>query len=187
MDNCFQITHHRTFDDTRGGAKGYIEVSLRTSVKIGDQQLLREYVFTQAILLVKSQETEQSWQNEYEVQVQGNNIRNYHHYLLARAKAFHDTKLDWVREGPARLKRLTVDKGLLRETETVQRQIKALLQCDVSIVDGTTKAPADLAKITTGPKPWTGKWDYVNGLSIADHGSPHAVPRNEWRNDQRAR
>ena len=60
MDNRFQVTHHRTFDDARGGAKGYIEVSLRTSVKIGDQQLLREYVFTHAILLVKSQETEQS-------------------------------------------------------------------------------------------------------------------------------
>ena len=29
------------------------------------------------------------------------------------------------------MKRLTVEKGLLRETEIVQRQIHALLQCDV--------------------------------------------------------
>jgi len=30
------------------------------------------------------------------------------------------------------MKRLTVDKGLLRETEMVQKQIWALLRCDVS-------------------------------------------------------
>lgn len=29
------------------------------------------------------------------------------------------------------MKRLTVEKGLLRETEVVQRQIKELLRCDV--------------------------------------------------------
>lgn len=30
------------------------------------------------------------------------------------------------------MKRLTVDKGLLRETEMIQKQIWALLRCDVS-------------------------------------------------------
>lgn len=40
-------------------------------------------------------------------------------------------KLDWVREGQGRLKRQTIDKGLLRETESVQNQIAALLKCDV--------------------------------------------------------
>ena len=68
------------------------------------------------------------------VQVQGTNIRHYYTYLLARAKAYKDTKIDWVREGPTRLKRQTIDKGLLRETEAVQSQISKLLQCDV----GTT-------------------------------------------------
>lgn len=66
------------------------------------------------------------------VQVQGTNIRHYYTYLLARAKAYRDTRIDWVREGPTRLKRQTIDKGLLRETETVQSQISKLLQCDVS-------------------------------------------------------
>ena len=33
--------------------------------------------------------------------------------------------------GDGRLKKLTVDKGLLRETEEVQEQVWALLQCDV--------------------------------------------------------
>ena len=66
------------------------------------------------------------------VQVQGTNIRHYYTYLLARAKAYKDTRIDWVREGPTRLKRQTVDKGLLRETEAVQSQISKLLQCDVS-------------------------------------------------------
>lgn len=69
--------------------------------------------------------------NFSDVQVQGLNIRHYHTYLLMRAKAFRDTRLDWVREGQGRLKRQTVDKGLLRETETVQSQIQALLKCDL--------------------------------------------------------
>ena len=67
------------------------------------------------------------------VQVQGTNIRHYYTYLLARAKAYKDTRIDWVREGQGRLKRQTVDKGLLRETEAVQTQISKLLQCDVGV------------------------------------------------------
>ena len=63
--------------------------------------------------------------------MQGTNIRHYYTYLLARAKAYKDTRIDWVREGPTRLKRQTIDKGLLRETEAVQSQISKLLQCDV--------------------------------------------------------
>ena len=68
------------------------------------------------------------------VQVQGTNIRHYYTYLLARSKAYKDTRIDWVREGPNRLKRQTIDKGLLRETEAVQSQISKLLQCDVGLI-----------------------------------------------------
>jgi hypothetical protein len=50
---------------------------------------------------------------------------------MTRAKAFDAAKTDYVRSGPGRLKRLSVDKGLLRETEVVQKQIRALLRCDV--------------------------------------------------------
>ncbi|PYH49055.1 ENTH domain protein [Aspergillus saccharolyticus JOP 1030-1] len=66
-----------------------------------------------------------------EVQSQGHNIRRYSEYLLARAKAFESTKTDYVRSGQGRMKRLTVEKGLLRETEIVQKQIRALLRCDL--------------------------------------------------------
>ena len=58
-------------------------------------------------------------------------MRHYYHYILSRAKAYKDTKLDWVREGQGRLKKQTIDKGLLREAEAVQKQIAALLRCDV--------------------------------------------------------
>jgi hypothetical protein len=51
---------------------------------------------------------------------------------MTRAKAFNATQTDYVRSGPGRLKRLSVDRGLLRETEVVQKQIRALLRCDVS-------------------------------------------------------
>lgn len=69
--------------------------------------------------------------NTVPVQAQGRNIRRYSDYFIARARGFADTKVDYVRNGQGRLKRLTVDKGMLRETEAVQRQIKALLRCDV--------------------------------------------------------
>ncbi|BCR91977.1 ENTH domain protein [Aspergillus chevalieri] len=70
-----------------------------------------------------------------EVQHQGHNIRRYADYLLARARVFDDTKTDYVRSGQGRMKRLTVDKGLLRETEMVQKQIWALLRCDLLVDD----------------------------------------------------
>jgi phosphatidylinositol-binding clathrin assembly protein len=75
------------------------------------------------------------------VQSQGHNIRRYSEYFLARARAYKEVKVDFVRSGHGRLKRLTVDKGLLRETECVQRQIKALLRCNVRGVTspGTTR------------------------------------------------
>jgi len=44
-----------------------------------------------------------------------------------------------VRGKESRLEKLSVDKGLLRETEAVEHQLTALLKCDVSVlpvVDG---------------------------------------------------
>jgi len=65
------------------------------------------------------------------VQVQGSNIRHYSEYLLERARSYEEIKVDFVRGGQGRLKKMSVDKGLLRQTESVQSQIEALLQCDV--------------------------------------------------------
>ncbi|KOS21517.1 ENTH domain-containing protein [Escovopsis weberi] len=66
-----------------------------------------------------------------DAQTQGRNIRHYASYLIERVRAYRDTKTDWVRAPESRLERLTVDKGLLRETEVVQTQLTALLKCDV--------------------------------------------------------
>ncbi|KAK2023802.1 ANTH domain-containing protein [Colletotrichum zoysiae] len=66
-----------------------------------------------------------------DAQTQGRNIRHYASYLSARAKAYRETKCDWVRTKESRLEKLSVDKGLLRETEILQTQITALLKCDV--------------------------------------------------------
>ncbi len=65
-------------------------------------------------------------------QTQGRNIRHYSAYLAERARAYRETKCDWVRNKEPRLEKLSVEKGLLRETETVQHQLTALLKCDVS-------------------------------------------------------
>ncbi|KAF9876728.1 ANTH domain-containing protein [Colletotrichum karsti] len=66
-----------------------------------------------------------------DAQTQGRNIRHYASYLSSRAKAFRETKCDWVRTKESRLEKLSVDKGLLRETEILQTQITALLKCEV--------------------------------------------------------
>lgn len=68
-----------------------------------------------------------------QVQTQGRNIRHYTNYLMERARAYRDTKCDFVRGAENRLEKMTVDKGLLRETEAVQHQITALLKCDVGV------------------------------------------------------
>ncbi|RFU27115.1 hypothetical protein B7463_g9225, partial [Scytalidium lignicola] len=69
--------------------------------------------------------------NSAAFQTQGRNIRHYSNYLTERARAYRETRFDWVRGAEHRLEKLSVDKGLLRETETVQHQITALLKCDV--------------------------------------------------------
>ncbi|KAI9170804.1 ENTH domain-containing protein [Paramyrothecium foliicola] len=69
--------------------------------------------------------------NFTDAQTQGRNIRHYANYLLERARSYRDTQTDWVRAPESRLEKVTVDKGLLRETESVQRQLSALLMCDV--------------------------------------------------------
>ncbi|KAK0729258.1 ANTH domain-containing protein [Apiosordaria backusii] len=66
-----------------------------------------------------------------DAQTQGRNIRHYANYLAERARAYRETKVDWVRSKDSRLEKLSIDKGLLRETETVQHQLTALLKCDV--------------------------------------------------------
>lgn len=66
------------------------------------------------------------------VQTQGRNIRTYADYLTQRAISFGATKVDYVQSGENRMKGLTVEKGLLREAEAVQDQIRALCRCDVS-------------------------------------------------------
>lgn len=66
-----------------------------------------------------------------DAQIQGRNIRRYSQYLTERVRAYKDTKIDWVRADETRLEKLSVEKGLLRETEHVQSQMSALLKCDV--------------------------------------------------------
>lgn len=66
------------------------------------------------------------------VQTHGKNIRHYSSYLTERARGYRHSKCDFVRGAENRFQKLTVDKGLLRETELVQLQISALLKCDVS-------------------------------------------------------
>ncbi|KAK9474659.1 ANTH domain-containing protein [Dipodascopsis tothii] len=61
-------------------------------------------------------------------------IIRYSRYLQERVKQFAMVKIDYVRhkkENPmhGRLRSLTVDKGLLRETESVQSQMEYLLLC----------------------------------------------------------
>ena len=120
------------------------------------------------------------------VQVQGTNIRHYYNYIQARAKAFKDTRIDWVREGVGRLKRQTVDKGLLRETEAVQNQISNLLKCDVcAYKNPDLLETARGSNTSTATQFWGWEWDNRLCFSLTYDGSSRAVRSNEWRHDQR--
>jgi phosphatidylinositol-binding clathrin assembly protein len=77
------------------------------------------------------------------VQTQGHNIRTYSEYLLRRAIEYGSTRVDYVRGGEGRLKRLSIDKGLLRESESVQEQIRYLLKCQVGLLAVYMRVPAD--------------------------------------------
>lgn len=60
-------------------------------------------------------------------------LSRYARYLGVRAAQFKETKTDYVRaknkQGKSRLAGLTIDKGLLRECESVIIQIDALVKC----------------------------------------------------------
>ena len=67
---------------------------------------------------------------------QGENIRDYARYLQVRVQAWRELKYDYASPRPngeqlGRLKKLGVEKGLLREVEGVSRLVGALLKCKV--------------------------------------------------------
>lgn len=76
-------------------------------------------------------------------------MKNYTNYISERARAFRDTKCDYVRGASSRLEKLTVEKGLLRETEIVQHLITALLKCDASIPKRNLRAPTEAFRYWT--------------------------------------
>ncbi|KAK9427901.1 ANTH domain-containing protein [Lipomyces doorenjongii] len=64
----------------------------------------------------------------------GDTIVRYSKYLQDRVRQYASTKIDYVRHKKnnpiqGRLRNLSVDKGLLREVESVQSQIRYLLRC----------------------------------------------------------
>ena len=87
--------------------------------------------------------------NFTEMQVQGGNIRCYDNYLLERSRAYRDTKIDHVRSGIGRLKRLSVEKGLLRETESVQHQIRACIKCDLLVTESDNEITLTAFRLLT--------------------------------------
>lgn len=112
-----------------------------------------------------------------EVQTQGQNIRNYAEYLLCRAEQYGSTKIDYVRAGEGRLKRLNIEKGLLRETESVQDQIKFLLRCEVYAHASTPswKLLTAMAAFPRGAR----ERDNINCVPPTYHGPARALSHHE--------
>ena len=128
MDDYLQGSDCGTFDDKRGRAEYHTCISFDIAATVSQRgRVRRRYVepaeydtkVFYAVLTI------------YSVQTQGRNIRHYSTYLMYRAKSYQKAKTDYVRAGQGRMRKLTVDKGLLRETEAVQEQIAALIKCDV--------------------------------------------------------
>lgn len=71
---------------------------------------------------------------------EGANVAAYGQYLGCRIKSYGNLKRDVVRDksdrrAANRLKTLTVEQGLLRETREIQRMIAALVEAKVSLAD----------------------------------------------------
>ncbi|EXJ81291.1 hypothetical protein A1O3_07581 [Capronia epimyces CBS 606.96] len=98
-------------------------------IREGRPEVTLRYIAESPKRLAISSFTEGMYNDQ--VQTQGVNIRRYYEYLLERVRAFRDTKTDYVRSGAGNMRQLTVDKGLLRQTEIVQDQIQALVRCDL--------------------------------------------------------
>ncbi|ELR04848.1 hypothetical protein VC83_03649 [Pseudogymnoascus destructans] len=101
--------------------KGLITVHLM--IREGSPDVTLEFLSNHKNMLATSSFTD--------VQTHGKNIRHYSSYLTERARGYRHSKCDFVRGAENRFQKLTVDKGLLRETELVQLQISSLLKCDV--------------------------------------------------------
>ena len=145
MDSGFQESHNCTPDDSGGITRCYARVSIKSQEHAGNKQLHRWYVqslaaqaYVHAVchcgsdILYHSGISYSRKLLIVPVQTHGKNIRHYSSYLTERARGYRHSKCDFVRGAENRFQKLTVDKGLLRETELVQLQISALLKCDVS-------------------------------------------------------
>lgn len=145
MDGGFQESHNCTPDDSGGITQCNVGVSIKPQEHVGYKQLHGRYVqslATQAYvhtvchggsdMVYRSDEFLAHVADCSPVQTHGKNIRHYSSYLTERARGYRHSKCDFVRGAENHFQRLTVDKGLLRETELVQLQISALLKCDVS-------------------------------------------------------
>ncbi|GMM36134.1 Yap1801 protein [Saccharomycopsis crataegensis] len=76
-------------------------------------------------------------------------LSKYARYLAVRAQGFADTEVDYVRDeqlnnssfsrrsenSGGRLRNLSIEKGLLKEVESVERQIESLLRCKFQEVE----------------------------------------------------
>jgi hypothetical protein len=130
MDRCSEELDNHPPDGSRGRAGRDALIPLEAPDDISDEYLCRGYV-EGARHGCSTELKRASLTATGAAQTQGRNIKHYASYLGERAKAYRDTKIDWVRAKETRLEKLSVEKGLLRETETVQHQLTALLKCDV--------------------------------------------------------
>jgi len=71
----------------------------------------------------------------------GKQLLRYSKYLAVRSKQYGNVAIDYVRDEQVnkkeggRLRNLSIDKGLLREVESVEKQIRALVNCKFNEAD----------------------------------------------------
>jgi len=84
---------------------------------------------------------------------------------MERVRAYRDTKTDYVKSGTGKMRKLTVEKGLLRQTEIVQDQIQALIRCDVSLL---FRMPALVLTQEAAEQPRSRQRNHIDSLSFTD-------------------
>lgn len=110
-------------------------IVIHIMIREGDRDFTLKYIGENMPNLLNLEQSSVSRSTGYNNDVKF--ILKYAKYLLTRVKQFQATQVDYVRDersnnstdqAGGRLRFLSVDKGLLRESESVQKQIDALLK-----------------------------------------------------------
>ncbi|EGW30709.1 uncharacterized protein SPAPADRAFT_142685 [Spathaspora passalidarum NRRL Y-27907] len=133
--NTIMRTLHLRLQDSSWSVVYKALIVIHIMIREGDRDVTLKYLSHKAQNMLNLSQTSLSMNSSFSSDVRF--IMKYSKYLLTRVKQYEATGIDYVRDERSnnstnqqggRLRTLSIDKGLLREVESVQKQIDALLK-----------------------------------------------------------